>query len=109
MKKIPLIERLRTMGQSGWNPIGNEAADAIETLSAEVSSLKKDLSHWKYVAADYEISCTQQEIERLHEAIRQIMGSIADVDGTMTAWLIGQAALGATVSGSPEQERLGGT
>ena len=35
MKKIPLIERLRTMGQSGWNPIGNEAADAIERLTAK--------------------------------------------------------------------------
>jgi hypothetical protein len=35
MIKSPLIKRLRTMGNSGWNPIGNEAADEIERLTAE--------------------------------------------------------------------------
>ena len=29
---IPLLDRLRTMGKSKWNPIGNEAADEIERL-----------------------------------------------------------------------------
>jgi hypothetical protein len=37
-----LLERLRTMGNSGWHPIGNEAADEIEKLQLENASLKYD-------------------------------------------------------------------
>lgn len=36
-----LIDRLRTMGNSGWNPIGNEAADEIIRLRAEVRGLER--------------------------------------------------------------------
>ena len=39
---IPLLERLRLMGQLEWNPIGNEAADEIERLSAENSRLEDE-------------------------------------------------------------------
>ncbi len=33
MTQETLVKRLRTMGNTGWNPIGNEAADEIERLT----------------------------------------------------------------------------
>jgi len=41
-------------------------------LNKEIERLEKELSHWKYVAADYEISCTQQNVERLEAALREM-------------------------------------
>jgi len=46
-------------------------------LNKEIERLEKELSHWKYVAADYEISCTQQNVERL-EGVRDAAIPIAD-------------------------------
>jgi len=40
---------------------------------------------------------------RLRGAIQEMLNAIADVDGTMTAWLIGQAALRNSVSGTLEK------
>jgi hypothetical protein len=35
MSTIDLVKRLRTMAKTGWNPIGDEAADEIERLRSE--------------------------------------------------------------------------
>ena len=39
---IDLVKRLRTMAATGWNPIGDEAADLITTLRAEVERLERE-------------------------------------------------------------------
>jgi hypothetical protein len=38
MIKPTLIARLRTMGATGWNPIGDEAADKIEELEQQLAA-----------------------------------------------------------------------
>ena len=40
---IDLVKRLRTMAKTGWNPIGNEAADEIERLRVRVAELERAL------------------------------------------------------------------
>ncbi len=40
---IDLVKRLRAMAQTGWNPIGDEAADEIERLRARVAGLERAL------------------------------------------------------------------
>lgn len=40
---IDLVKRLRTMAKTGWNPIGDEAADEIERLRVRVAELERAL------------------------------------------------------------------
>lgn len=38
--RFSLLNRLRTMGKTGWNPIGNEAADEIELKQVRIEELE---------------------------------------------------------------------
>ena len=60
------IERLESRLCTASNTIGMQKYE-IERLEAEVSK-------WKYVAADYEISCTQQHVDRLEARVAELEG-----------------------------------
>ena len=42
-EQLPLLVRLRTMANVGWNAIGNEAAEEIERLTEQVDVMREAL------------------------------------------------------------------
>jgi len=46
---MTLIARLRAMAATGWNPIGNEAADEVERLHAALAKAEKDAARYRWL------------------------------------------------------------
>ena len=90
-----LIERLREAARYYDNE-GRPEETVMGIAADEIERLEKDLSHWKYVAADYEISCTQQRVERLEGALLVIyeMGAQSDYHLVQEMSKIAKEALG---------------
>ena len=83
-----LVERLRI-----WHsPITDEAADELERLR-EIVTGKTPTVNATTAALAIEIERLSAERDAIKAALSAMLNEIGDVDGTMTAWLLGQAAI----------------
>ncbi len=83
MSTIDLVKRLRTMAKTGWNPIGDEAADEIERLRARVASLEESL-HYANGTADLAMKHRDDAEKRVAELERALL--LIEPSGDFSGW-----------------------